>query len=432
MTEASSSLSAVFAQSNGADIATNFFSDSVKSKFARKHKPEEFNITSTVKDGDDADNDADDDGSVKPLDDIRTLRNNEKKRKRYENRSNKFAKTNEGIRAVASTAAASTDAVTTAGADSNDETTTVAIAEHDNSENHKGDDDCTIFVGNVPITESIKTVTKFFKSYGEIVSVRLRSVPISGAKVDEAGNQNLVRKVCVNSKQFGEQKGSFNAYVRFGDATSATEALQANNSLFGSRHVRVDRVHPTLFDPRRSIFLGNLPHYADEEELREYFAKSLANGHDDIEGLRIIRDPNTLVGKGIGYLLLKDRDAVFKALQLDKSVFKKRWALRVSVCGKRTKRDHAREENQTQSKGDSERSATSDDEKAGSSRVTSKAKVVDKSPVVSINASYAMKRIKMKSSSTRNQLLKERNQKNNKKGKRLGGVIKRAMKASRA
>lgn len=430
MTEASSSfvsLSAVFPHTTGANTANNFFSDLVKSKFARKHKPEEFNITSTVKeDGDDDVND--DDGSVNPVDDIRTLRNNEKKRKRYENRSNKFAKTNEGIRAVASTVA-SADGTTNAATDCNEEATAVAIVELDNSAKHKDDDDCTIFVGNVPLTESIKTVTKFFKSYGEIMSVRLRSVPISGAKVDEAGNQNLVRKVCVNSKQFGEQKGSFNAYVRFGDAISATEALQANNSLFGSRHVRVDRVHPTLFDPRRSIFLGNLPHYADEEELREYFAKSLANGHDDIEGLRIIRDPNTLVGKGIGYLLLKDRDAVFKALQLDNSVFKKRWALRVSVCGKRTKRDHARED---QSRNDSERSAASDDERASSRVTISKAKVVDKSPVVSINASYAMKRIKMKSSSTRNQLLKERNQKNSKKGKRLGGVIKRAMKASRA
>ena len=87
MTEASSSfasLSAVFPQTTGANTATNFFSDLVKSKFARKHKPEEFNITSTVKeDGDDDVND--DDGSVNPADDIRTLRNNEKKRKRYEN-----------------------------------------------------------------------------------------------------------------------------------------------------------------------------------------------------------------------------------------------------------------------------------------------------------------------------------------------------------
>lgn len=32
--------------------------------------------------------------------------------------------------------------------------------------------------------------------------------------------------------------------------------------------------------------------------------------------MRIIRDPATLVGKGIGYLLFKDRDAVLKALTL--------------------------------------------------------------------------------------------------------------------
>lgn len=44
--------------------------------------------------------------------------------------------------------------------------------------------------------------------------------------------------------------------------------------------------------------------------------KVLPNKHDDIEGVRIIRDPETLVGKGIGYLLLKDRDAVMKALSL--------------------------------------------------------------------------------------------------------------------
>lgn len=67
------------------------------------------------------------------------------------------------------------------------------------------------------------------------------------------------------------------------------------------------------------------------------------NGHDDIEGMRIIRDPTTLVGKGIGYILFKDRDCVAKALALHKSVYKKRWALRVSACGKRTKRtEHAK------------------------------------------------------------------------------------------
>lgn len=44
--------------------------------------------------------------------------------------------------------------------------------------------------------------------------------------------------------------------------------------------------------------------------------QALDNGHEDIESIRIVRDPATLVGKGFGYLLLKDREAVLKALSL--------------------------------------------------------------------------------------------------------------------
>ncbi|KAJ1438754.1 hypothetical protein B484DRAFT_200131 [Ochromonadaceae sp. CCMP2298] len=197
---------------------------------------------------------------------------------------------------------------------------------------------CTIFVGNVPVKETTKSITNFFKTYGEIDSVRLRSVPVAGAKVDEAGNQDLVRKVCVNAKKFGEQKGSFNAYIRFKEAAAAKAALAANNQIMGGRHLRVDGSTPSLFEPKRSIFVGGLPHYADEEEVREFFAAALPNGHEDIEGLRLIRDAATLVGKGIGYVLFKERESVLKGLALHKSMYKKRWALRISACGKRTKR----------------------------------------------------------------------------------------------
>lgn len=44
--------------------------------------------------------------------------------------------------------------------------------------------------------------------------------------------------------------------------------------------------------------------------------KALDGGHDDIEAVRLVRDPETLIGKGIGYLLFKDRDSVLKALSL--------------------------------------------------------------------------------------------------------------------
>jgi nucleolar protein 12 len=131
----------------------------------------------------------------------------------------------------------------------------------------------TLFVGNVPISENVKSITKMFQAYGAVESVRLRSVPIAGAKVDDAGNQDLVRKVCVNSKKFGEQKGSLNAYVVFKEDSSVESALEANNTVVGGRHIRVDRDVPSLFDHRLTLFIGALPHYADEEELREHFAK---------------------------------------------------------------------------------------------------------------------------------------------------------------
>ena len=94
--------------------------------------------------------------------------------------------------------------------------------------------------------------------------------------MNDAGNQNLVKKVCTNSKIFGEQKGSFNAYIVFKSADSIEKALKANNRLLGTRHLRFDTVNPTLFDPKYSVFLGGLPYYADEEELRVHFAKVLS------------------------------------------------------------------------------------------------------------------------------------------------------------
>ena len=101
----------------------------------------------------------------------------------------------------------------------------------------------------------------------------MRSVPIAGTAVDKAGDQDLVKKVCANTKLYGDQKGSYNAYIVFKEQTAAEAALQANNRVIDGRHVRVDKAVPTLFDHKRSVFIGALSHYTDEEELREHFAK---------------------------------------------------------------------------------------------------------------------------------------------------------------
>ena len=61
--------------------------------------------------------------------------------------------------------------------------------------------------------------------------------------------------------------------VVFKDPSSVTKALVVNNREVGDRHLLVDRANPTLFDPKRSVFIGSLPHYTDEEELRKHFAE---------------------------------------------------------------------------------------------------------------------------------------------------------------
>jgi nucleolar protein 12 len=163
-----------------------------------------------------------------------------------------------------------------------------------------GKDSKTLFVGNLPVDQTVKTISAIFKEFGDVESVRLRSVPTAGAKVDQAGNQDLVRKVSINKKMFGDQKGSFNAYVVYQSNEAVSAALAANGRLVGERHIRCDRIPPSLFNQKQSVFVGNLPHYTDEEELRTHFANAMPNGQDDVDSVRLVRDPETLVGKGIG------------------------------------------------------------------------------------------------------------------------------------
>ena len=131
-------------------------------------------------------------------------------------------------------------------------------------ENQETDQEKTVFVGNIPLSESVKSLKSLFKEFGDVISLRLRSVPIAGTAVDDKGNQNLVKKVCANSRNFGDQKGSFNAYVVFKTREEATKALSANNRILNNRHLRVDKSNPTHFDPKLTIFLGSLPYYTDE------------------------------------------------------------------------------------------------------------------------------------------------------------------------
>ncbi|RLO04416.1 hypothetical protein DYB28_002377 [Aphanomyces astaci] len=177
----------------------------------------------------------------------------------------------------------------------------------------------TIFVGNVSLEATAADVKKFFASCGKVESVRLRSVPVAGCKVDQNGKQNLVKKVCVNKKLFVQGRDSCNAYEFF------------------NKVLRVDRKAVSM-DAKRSVFVGNLAFNATDDDVRSHFDKVLREDADTaaVESVRIIRDKVTHLGKGFGYVLFKDLSTAAKALSLHGSKMGKR-ELRVTVCGKRFK-----------------------------------------------------------------------------------------------
>lgn len=178
-----------------------------------------------------------------------------------------------------------------------------------------GVDRRSVFFGNVPLSATVALGVAKMRTYcskfGAVESLRVRSLPIEGTAVDEAGNQTLVRRVCAQQSKLGAQKSAMNVYVVFQDEASVALALAENNTVMGegkdARHIRVDRAAPSAFPPALTVFLGGVPLYADEEELRAHFAAVLPNGQEDIRGVRLVRDAETMVGKGIGYLLLSDR-----------------------------------------------------------------------------------------------------------------------------
>ncbi|KAG7532433.1 RNA recognition motif domain [Arabidopsis thaliana x Arabidopsis arenosa] len=169
----------------------------------------------------------------------------------------------------------------------------------------------TVFVGNLPLKVKKKVILKEFSKFGEVESVRIRSVPIVDSK--------RTRKGAIMLKQINEKASSVHAYVVFETEKSAEASLAHNMSLIDGNHVRVDRACPPrkkqkgqddthLYDPKRTVFMGNLPFDVKDEEVYQLFTGK-SNLENSIEAVRVIRDPHLNIGKGIAYVLFKTREA---------------------------------------------------------------------------------------------------------------------------
>lgn len=178
------------------------------------------------------------------------------------------------------------------------------------------DDKRTIFVGNLPTTVTKKQLTKLFKKFGPIDTMRLR-----GMVPKELG---LSKKVAAITKNLHPKIKSVYAYIRFVKVESVKPALSMNDTEFEGNRLRVDSADKSIkYDPKKSVFLGNLHFNIDENGVRKHFEQC-----GEIDSIRVIRDPATRVGKGFGYVNFKDADSVALALELDGTMLQNR-AIRV-------------------------------------------------------------------------------------------------------
>jgi nucleolar protein 12 len=100
--------------------------------------------------------------------------------------------------------------------------------------------------------------------------------------------------------------------------------LQLNGSLYLDKHLRVDLAYKPEKNKESTVFLGNLPFNVTDEEIWEEFKE-----FGDIDYVRVIRDPHTFQGKGIGYVCFKEKNSSKRAISKNNSAFKGRY-LRVS------------------------------------------------------------------------------------------------------
>ncbi|KAM7060861.1 RNA-binding protein 34 [Acridotheres tristis] len=189
----------------------------------------------------------------------------------------------------------------------------------------EGADRRTVFVGNLPVSCTVKVLKSLFMKYGRIQSIRFRSlIP---------ADDTVSKKVAAIKHKMHPNAKFINAYVVFKEESDAQKALEENGTEIASGfHIRVDTACKTSsHDNKRSVFLGNLSYDIRDDAVREHFRVC-----GDIVGVRVVRDRRTGLGKGFGYVLFENTDAVHLALKLNNSVLMGR-KIRVQHVGDKTK-----------------------------------------------------------------------------------------------
>lgn len=192
----------------------------------------------------------------------------------------------------------------------------------------------TIFVKNVPnvVITDRSAFKEFKKLFGpEIKSVRFRSIAVA---------EMAPRKIAFIKQKLHPARDAVNSYIVYKNKDRVFEVMNTMNGReFKDHHLFVDNASkPRPQVPNRSVFIGNMPFEATEEQLFRHFADC-----GEIENLRIVRDRKYNLGKGFAYVQFADVSTIQLALLKNEQPFQKR-SLRVTRCSaKQQKRKHAAE-----------------------------------------------------------------------------------------
>lgn len=193
----------------------------------------------------------------------------------------------------------------------------------------------TIFVGNLPLDVAKsktlqKKFRKLFEEHGEIESFRYRSISFDGP---------LSKKDCFKKGLFNEKRSSMNAYIVFKTTEAVVSALQLNGSDFEGHYMRVDGLTSTSKDVKRSVFVGNVPFDAKENDLWNFFKDA-----GEIDYVRMVRDKESGMGRGIAYVQYQEKSSVDLALRMDGLEFNGK-LLRIQPCKRKANKINEKPKN---------------------------------------------------------------------------------------
>ncbi|EPB75825.1 hypothetical protein ANCCEY_05065 [Ancylostoma ceylanicum] len=183
----------------------------------------------------------------------------------------------------------------------------------------------TLFVGNAPISMDERECKKLFSQYGPIESVRMRSVMPT--------KETITKRIAHISHNFHDKQKSLNFYVKFKDEESVQKALAYNGTILDRHRIRVDTcTSKAEYDRKLTVFVGNLPLDANEDELADLFEENVGG----VSFVRCVKDQTTGMGKGFAFVVFKSASSVPLALSMTGLQFQKR-DLRITKVMKKAK-----------------------------------------------------------------------------------------------